>query len=164
MIVESAKETSDRLHEIRKQRAFRTLSAAFSTIAIWQLMFSAFAVGASRGPRPLSAIELIIGVGSALFLGMLFTSPAARRRVEADAECVLRLTEGHHRRRVVVFADHFTVDREVILASDVESMSFEDSHLVLKYTDPRVGGRVLRELSGKRPILLRLQRTLQKIG
>ncbi len=108
--------------------------------------------------------ELIAGIAAALVLGVLLALLMNRYRLERDAKWMGAVREGARRRRVALFGDYFTVDREIVIASTVEQASLEGDALRLRYLDPVVDGPVLREFTGPRADLARLASALHPNG
>src|SRR5262249_36992821 len=125
--------------------AARTL---ISAIATTEFLLASFSIGAYFGPGPLKPIEIALGGGAALALGVGAALPMIRRRLEKDATFSATFSEGRRAVRAVVFEDYFLLGPEVVLRALVSSVELETDVLVLRYQDPRYGGVVLRELAG----------------
>jgi hypothetical protein len=146
----SVEEDLTRVEQIRRQRALKAANAALSAIVMVQLCFAAFAVGHALGPAPMRRLELVAGIALSFVIGIVLSLPFVRRRVESGAELKVAVTEGRHRRTVLVFDDHLVLDQEVVMFDQVCSADVDGKKLVLKYDDPIHGGRMLRELEGRR--------------
>jgi hypothetical protein len=137
-----------RVETIRRQRALKAANAALSAIVMVQLLFASFAIGHALGPSPMRRLELVAGIALSFVIGIVLSLPFVRRRLESGAQLKVDVTEGRHRRRVLVFDDHLVLDQEVVMLDQVTSADLEGGKLVLKYEDPVHGGRMLRELEG----------------
>lgn len=145
-----------RLAVIQRERKLKWLGGFLSSTAVAQLLFASFAFGHSRGPMPLTPLELVAGMGLALVFGVSLAFLTSRRRMEKRSSLVARLSEGRHTRRVAVFDDFFTIDQEVVLDGSIDRLDVQDDKLVLRYVDPRFDGPVLRELGGTPTVLEKL--------
>lgn len=141
-------ESVARIDEIRRTRSLRAANGALVAIVVSQLLFASFAVGHALGPTPLRRLELAAGIALSFLAGVALALPVVRRRLEAGARLRADLSEGRHRRRVLLFDDHMVLDQEVVMLADVESAARDGRKLLLRYADPAHGGRMLRELSG----------------
>ena len=144
----TVEEDLTRVEQIRRQRAIKAANAALSAIVMVQLLFASFAIGHALGPSPMRRLELVFGIAMSFILGIVLSLPFVRRRLESGASLKVDVTEGRHRRRVLVFEDHLVLDQEVVMFDQVKSADVEGGKLVLKYDDPIHGGRMLRELEG----------------
>jgi hypothetical protein len=144
----SGEEDLTRVETIRRQRALKAANAALSAIVVAQVSFASFAIGHALGPSPMRKLELVAGIALSFVFGVALGLPLVRRKLEAGAHLKVDVTEGRHRRRVLVFDDHLVLDQEVVMLEQVTSADLEGNRLVLKYEDPAHGGRMLRELEG----------------
>jgi hypothetical protein len=135
------------LHAVEQGRRGRVISGLLSTVAVGQLFFAAFAFGHARGPMPLRALEVLVGMSFALMISVFLAGLFRRRRLERAADVVLTFQEGRRRRRIALFDGYLSVDDEVVLVSAVQSAEVDSGHLILRYLDP-THGPVLRDLEG----------------
>lgn len=142
--------------EIRRHRALDAVRTVSSWMSAGQVLFAAFALGASRGPGPLRPAELVAGAIAVALVSLVVSSRVAKRRLEQGAEETVSLLEGRHARRLLVFAEYLLIDEEIIPRAAIRSADVEESGLVLRYEDPDRGGVVLRELAADLPRLQRL--------
>jgi hypothetical protein len=146
----TVEEELTRVEQIRRHRSLRAANAALSAIVVVQLLFASFAIGHALGPAPMRRLELVAGIALSFLIGIGLSLPIVRRRLESGASLRVDVTEGRHRRRVLVFDDHMVLDQEVVMFDQVRSTDLDGNRLVLKYDDPIHGGRMLRELEGTR--------------
>jgi hypothetical protein len=144
----SGDEELTRVEQIRRQRALKAANAALTAIVVVQLLFASFAIGHALGPAPMRKLELVAGIALSFLVGIALGLPFVRRRLESGAALKVDVTEGRHRRRVLVFEDHLVLDQEVVMLDQVTSADLDGNRLVIKYEDPAHGGRMLRELEG----------------
>lgn len=104
-------------------------------------------------------IELLVGIALSFLIGVVVSLPLVRRRLESGAKLKLSVTEGRHRRRVLVFSDHLVLDQEVVMLDQVRSVERTGTKMVLKYHDPAHQGPMLRELEGDTRELEQLEQT-----
>ncbi len=159
-----AEDDLTRVERIRRRRSVQAANAALTAIVSVQLAFAAFAIGHALGPAPMRRIELVAGIALSFLLGIALSVPFVRRRLEAGAHLKVDVTEGRHRRRVLVFDDHLVLDQEVVMFEQLTSVALEGSRLVVKYEDPIHGGPMLRELEGSIPRLVQLEAGIQERG
>jgi hypothetical protein len=150
-----------RVTALERVALLRRLDGLLASVVVAELLFSSFAMGHWFGPRRLTSPELLLGAGLALGLGLLGAAITARRRRERGAMLTVNVLEGRRRRRLAVFAEHLTLDGEVVLKDSLEPPRRPaEGRLVLRYRDPRHAGPVLRELEGDEAVLFRLERAL----
>ena len=153
-------EARARLKDIRSRRSTRALTGLLVAVGSLQLMVLSFVGGYLFGPGELPAREVFVGVTTAFVLGVALSLLFGRRRLERGASWVGALSEGAQRRRVALFDDHVTVDREILVPMTVERADLSGESLTVRYIDPIAEGPVLREFSGPRADLARLATAL----
>lgn len=153
-----------RLGDIDRARRVRSLSATIATVAFGQLLFASFVYGHGRGPVPMRASEVLLGMLGALIASLLVAPFMVRRRRKKDAQFGGKAQEGRHARRILAHDDHFVVSGEVILYDMVERFRADGDQLELRYWDPRHEGPVLREIVAAQPLVERLARRFEAAG
>ena len=133
-------EALTRLGDIDRARRARGASATIATVAFGQLLFASFVYGHGRGPVPMRASEVLLGMLAALLASLVVAPFMVRRRRKKEAEFVGRANEGRHARRILAYDDYFVVSGEVILFDMVERFRAKDDRLELRYWDPRHEG------------------------
>lgn len=149
-----------RAEEIRRRRSLQAANSALTAVVIVQLLFASFAIGHALGPAPMRKVELLVGIALSFLVGVGAALPFVRRRLESGAKLRVDVTEGRHRRRVLLFSDHVVLDQEVVMLEQIRSVERKGGRLVLKYHDPAHGGPMLRELEGDPRKLEELERRL----
>ena len=145
-----------RLGTLRQERRAESLTVLLTSSAVGQLLFASFAFGHSRGPLRMRWAELGGGMAAVLVGSLILSTWLARRRRRQMVEWRATVTEGDKKRAVEAFEGYVMVSDEIILPETVHKAEVEEERLVLRYRDPRVGGPVLRELSGAPQDLRRL--------
>lgn len=145
-----------RLLEVERRRQLDAVAGMLSAIAVGQLFVASFAFGSSLGPKKLSLIEVLTAMAVAVLLAAVVARVFRRRRWERRAELVGHLKEGARKRRVAIYADHLTIDKEVVLLESIDRVEPDNGAVVLRYIDPRHEGPVLRELNGTDTLKTRL--------
>lgn len=151
-----------RVVELRRSRNVRSLRVLAYWLVVTQVMFLAFALGASRGPAPLRKMELMLGSVSALLIGMIAGAFSLRGAIESDSRYRAMVRDGPRKRRVVLFEDYFTLDAEIVLYRELRKVQRSSDLLLLHYRDVIVDGPVIRELSGESGVLEALHRKLSR--
>ena len=149
-----------RIKTIRAQRSARALIGLLIALTTSQLLFVSFTLGYWLGPSRLPAREVFVGVTATLILGIVVAILFGRGRLERGSRWAGVLREGQRSRRVAIFADYVTIDREILVRDTVERAEIDGEALVLRYVDPVADGPVLRELTGPRADLKRLAEML----
>ncbi len=149
-----------RLVDVQRRRRTESLTVVLTSIAVGQLLFASFAFGHSRGPMRLSWTEMAAGMLGAILIAAFIAAVVAKGRKTKGATWTTKVTEGQRKRRVAVFEKYAVVDDEVVLFETVQKADIENDVLLVRYRDPRVGGPVLREFTGKE--LVRLARVFRQ--
>lgn len=157
-------EALTRLGDIDRARRTRGVSATIATVAFAQLLFASFVYGHGRGPVPMRASEVLLGMLAALIVALALAPLVVRRRRKKEAAFGGTAREGRHTRRVLAYDDYFVVSGEVILYDMVERFRAAGDRLELRYWDPRHEGPVLREIEAPEPLVDRLARRFESAG
>ena len=150
-----------RIKEIRAERSSRALLGLLGSIGVFQLLYVCFAIGYWMGPSRLPEREVLVGVSGALAIGVVIAVLTHRRRLERGAKWLGTLREGRQARRIALFDEYITVDREILMPSVVERAELDGESLRIRYVDPIAEGPVLREFSGARSDLAQVAGALK---